>query len=347
MNPLLELSHVSFSYGKNDILKEISLKIEKGDLCCLLGPSGCGKTSLIRMIAGFEQPTSGVISIDNIIVADKKTNVPAEKRNVGMVFQDLTLFPHLTIEKNIAFGLEHVSNDQRKQRIDELLDLCQLKDLKKRYPHQISGGQQQRVALARALAPKPQLLLLDEPFSSVDSSLQRQLAQEVRDMIIADQATAIWVTHDLNEAFAIADKIGLVIDGSLQQWSSPKDLYYKPENEAVARFMNHSEFVNGQILDNTHVMTVLGTIRVTPENNQVKEKDVNVLIHKKDFIIDHHRSANAKLVSRVYLGGQYQVTALLNDGNTISFYITDDVEYSNGDEVCISTVDKDYQTYQL
>lgn len=344
MQSLLELSHVSFSYGKNHILKDLSLKVNAGSICCILGPSGCGKTSLIRMVAGFEQPSSGKILMASEIIADAQINKSAEQRNIGMVFQDLTLFPHLTVEKNIGFGLEHQPAKKRQQRIDELIELCRLNDLRTRYPHQISGGQQQRVALARALAPKPQLLLLDEPFSSVDSSLQRQLCQEVRNVLLADNATAIWVTHDLEEAFTVSDHVGLIIEGELQQWSAPQQLYDHPANLKVARFLNHGEVLTARFCNEKQVETAVGLINVHQSASSFQEGPVKVLINKRHFHIDTAGNVNARLTQKAYLGGHYLLTVIFDNGETVSFF-SENHQYTVNDKLSVAVRDQLYHCF--
>ncbi len=188
-----------------------------GAIACLLGPSGCGKTTLLRLIAGFERPESGTIALDGTVISSPERMVAPEHRHMGMVFQDFALFPHLTVSANIGFGLD---KEQRPARVAELLALTGLEGLGDRYPHQISGGQQQRVALARALAPRPRLVLLDEPFSSLDVSLRERLAGEVRQILLREGTAAILVTHDQHEAFAFADEIGVVRDGRIEQWAT-------------------------------------------------------------------------------------------------------------------------------
>ncbi len=260
----LSIQHISIAYANQPILDDLSMQLLKGEIGCLLGSSGCGKTTLLRSIAGFEKPQSGTISLNNSDLFANNIYIPAEKRGIGMVFQDFALFPHLTIEANIDFGLSalkpRLDAKQRKSRVTKMLQLINLESTRKRYPHQLSGGQQQRIALVRALAPKPQLLLMDEPFSSLDVELREQLALEIRDILKQQGISAILVTHDQSEAFMLADKVGLMQRGKIVQWSSPYDLYHKPVNDYVAGFIGKGTILPGIIMENYKIKTALGDL---------------------------------------------------------------------------------------
>ncbi|MFA7623642.1 MAG: ABC transporter ATP-binding protein [Pusillimonas sp.] len=238
---LLKLDDVSLAYdtpeGLLPVVKHLSLGLEKGHIGCLLGASGCGKTTVLRAIAGFEPLRSGTIYLGNILLSSPGFQVEPQERNVGMMFQDYALFPHLTIEKNVGFGLRQWDKDKRIIRVRDMLDLVGLSDVAKRYPHELSGGQQQRVALARALAPEPELLLLDEPFSNLDVDTRERLAFEVRDILKNTGHTALLVTHNQAEAFAIADRIGVMEKGVIVQWDTPYGLHHQPASEFVADFV--------------------------------------------------------------------------------------------------------------
>ena len=218
MDPILILESVTKRYDTNTVVRDVSFTLEKGTVACLLGPSGSGKTTLLRSIAGFETLHGGRINLHGRTVADTHLSVPPEDRNIGMVFQDYGLFPHLTVEGNIAFGLNRSDPSSRQERVAELLERTGLADLAGSYPHEISGGQQQRVALARSLAPEPELILLDEPFSNLDVTLRERLSREVRQIIKDSGATALMVTHNQLEAFAMGDEIGVMMDGVMEQW---------------------------------------------------------------------------------------------------------------------------------
>jgi iron(III) transport system ATP-binding protein len=234
---MLAVDRITVSYpgDKNQVaaVKAVSFSLQKGDIGCLLGASGCGKTTVLRAIAGFEPLQSGSISLGGRILSSDKAIVAPEKRHVGMMFQDYALFPHLSVQDNIGFGLRALNKDQRHERVQAMLKLVGLSDMGARFPHALSGGQQQRVALARALAPEPELLLLDEPFSNLDVDTRERLAFELRDILKDTGHTALLVTHNHDEAFALADQIGVMSEGCLQQWASPSALHDAPVNDLV------------------------------------------------------------------------------------------------------------------
>ncbi len=241
MSILLDLDHVSLAYdtpaGLRQVVENLSFGLEKGHIGCLLGASGCGKTTILRAIAGFEPLRAGYIRLGGNILSSREIQVEPERRRVGMMFQDYALFPHLTVEKNVAFGLRRLDKKPRSARVGELLELVGLAGSAQSYPHELSGGQQQRVALARALAPKPELLLLDEPFSNLDVDMRERLAFEVRDILKQTGHTALLVTHNQAEAFAIADRIGIMHQGRLVQWDTPHGLQQRPADEFVSGFI--------------------------------------------------------------------------------------------------------------
>lgn len=241
MTHYLKLDRISLSYDSGSssvpVVKDLSLNLEKGSIGCLLGESGCGKTTVLRAIAGFEPLRSGSIMLGDDVLSTPGYLVAPEKRHVGMMFQDYALFPHLNVEQNMAFGLRRWDKQRRAERIAELLHLAKLENSRHRYPHELSGGQQQRVALARALAPEPCLLLLDEPFSNLDVDTRERLAFEVRDILKKTGHTAILVTHNQAEAFAIADRIGVMQDGRIAQWDTPYCLHHQPNSDFVADFI--------------------------------------------------------------------------------------------------------------
>ncbi|MEZ2720915.1 ABC transporter ATP-binding protein [Paenalcaligenes hominis] len=237
----LHLQNISLAYntpeGLKTVVDQLNLQLDQGHIGCLLGASGCGKTTVLRAIAGFEPLRHGVIKLNQQVLSTPEHSVVPEKRQVGMMFQDYALFPHLSVEKNIGFGLRKQTKQARRQRIEEMLHLVGLETLAQRYPHELSGGQQQRVALARALAPEPSLLLLDEPFSNLDVDTRERLAFEVREILQKTGLTAILVTHNQAEAFAIADRIGVMQDGVIVQWDTAYGLHHNPVNEFVSDFI--------------------------------------------------------------------------------------------------------------
>ena len=250
---LLEVEDLRHSYGEGNLLRQVvrgvSFSLDRGAIGCLIGPSGCGKTTVLRCIAGFETVQHGSIRLNGQTVSGLGTLVPPEERRIGMVFQDYAIFPHLSVADNIGFGLHRLARGERIARIHELARLVRLAEELDKYPHEISGGQQQRVALARALAPRPELLLLDEPFSNLDVELRERLSLELREIIKASGATAVLVTHDQQEAFAIADLVGILHDGRIQQWDVAYNLYHRPANRFVADFIGQGVFLPARALD--------------------------------------------------------------------------------------------------
>jgi len=244
---LLELDRIHLAYdtpqGLRPVVQNLSLALPAGHIGCLLGESGCGKTTILRAIAGFEPVRAGQIALDGAVISSPAVQVAPELRRVGMMFQDYALFPHLTAAQNVAFGLRRLGKAERAARVREMLDMVGLAASADNYPHEISGGQQQRVALARALAPSPDLLLLDEPFSNLDVDTRERLAFEVRDILKSTGHTAILVTHNQAEAFAIADRIGVMSDGKIVQWDTPYNLHHHPADGFVRDFVRRETLV--------------------------------------------------------------------------------------------------------
>jgi len=283
MNNLLEIRSLSCGYDNKVIVEQLELALEPGEIACLLGPSGCGKTTVLRAIAGFNSILAGVIEKNQQEISSVKYTVPPEQRGIGVVFQDYALFPHLSVFDNIAFGLNRLGRAEKRARVQELLKLVELPDISERFPHELSGGQQQRVALARALAPKPTLLLMDEPFSNLDTDLRRQLALEVRSILKAQNIAAIMVTHDQEEAFAISDKVGVLAEGTMQQWGTPTELYYQPVNPMVAGFVGKGELYDGRCISDTCVETELGTIEFAEPFGATEGCDLSLFIRPTDI----------------------------------------------------------------
>jgi len=279
------LTNLNKGFGDVMAVNDITLCLEKGQILTLLGPSGCGKTTLLRLIAGFESPTSGTIHIAGKRVAGEGTWVAPEKRQVGMVFQDYALFPHLTVEKNIAFGLKKRSADERRQRIEEVIQITGLNGLEKRYPHELSGGQQQRVALARTLAPEPVVILLDEPFSNLDAALRTQMRKEIPRILRESGSTAIFVTHDQKDALTISDKIAILNQGVVQQIGTPREVYRYPENEFVASFIGETNILKGTLKKDC-VETSFGLIPCTPTHSLPLGAPISVSVRPESIIVD-------------------------------------------------------------
>ncbi|MCF6318717.1 MAG: ABC transporter ATP-binding protein [Proteobacteria bacterium] len=331
----LELKNIATSYSKKTIIEDISFSLERGSICCLLGPSGCGKTTLLRTIAGFESPSNGQVFIAGEEVSRPGKVKAPEQRRIGMVFQDFALFPHLNVVANIAFGLKSMSRQQRELLVQNLLKIVGLSGLDKVYPHQLSGGQQQRVALARALAPEPEILLLDEPFSNMDSELKQQLTREILAILKLVNITTIFVTHNQSEAYALADKIGVMNAGRLQQWGSPYNLYYQPANHFVASFIGEGVFIPGKVIDKNSVATSLGTLTSIAAHNFKMNDRVEVLIRPTEIIIDISSNLKAKIVEKVFHGGFFRYRLQLTDGSRLLCITPSRYDYAVNDKVGI------------
>ncbi len=310
---MLELKGISQRYGNTVVVKEMSLSLPRGSIGCLLGPSGCGKTTALRCIAGFEQVQAGEIVLDGRSVAKPGLHVAAEQRRIGMVFQDYALFPHLNAAQNVGFGLTGSRADNAR-RVAEMLELVGLSDYAKLYPHELSGGQQQRIALARALAPRPKLLLMDEPFSNLDVALRERLCGDVRDILKHEGATAILVTHDQDEAFMIADVIGVMNEGRIQQWDKAYNLYHLPANRFVADFIGEGVFLPGTVLDDQRVEIEIGVIEGEFDAPCACGCAVDVLLRPDDIIHDDESPLKAIVREKAFRGAQILYTLQLPSG---------------------------------
>ena len=301
----LEVKQLDFSYGRNQILFEFDFSLEESQIGCLLGPSGCGKTTVLRAIAGFENPTKGEIVLNGNKLNGSKIFVEPEKRQIGMVFQDISLFPHLSVESNIQFGIRTLTQTQRDKRSNELLDLVGMSQFKKTYPHELSGGQQQRLAVARAMAPKPSLLLMDEPLSSLDEELREQLAREIRLILQQEKISAILVTHDQNEAFAVGDHICVMHQGRVQQNDSAYNLYHRPLNRFVAEFIGEGALLPGVVADEDTITTDLGEIKMNLPKSFKHQDNVDVLIRPENVILGDDKENRAVITERYFRGSGY------------------------------------------
>ncbi|WP_417665619.1 ABC transporter ATP-binding protein [Pseudidiomarina sp.] len=310
----LQLDKIHISFGASHIVRGVSLQLEQGEIGCLLGPSGCGKTTLLRAIAGFQSLQVGSISIDNNTVSDSNKTIPPEQRGVGMVFQDFALFPHLNVADNISFGMRKASSIERRKRVDELLDRIGLPGYHKRFPHELSGGQQQRIALARALAPKPGLLLLDEPFSSLDAELRERLAVEVRELLKNEGITALLVTHDQQEAFAMADKAGVMYQGELLQWDTPYQLYHQPRHQLVADFIGHGVLLQGTVNTQGSLASPLGMLEHPSLMQVAGGTPVSFLVRPDDIVPDPDSRLRGKIKARGFRGAHNLYTVQLSSG---------------------------------
>ena len=317
MNKAIEIRELSLSIEGLSILNNISFNLGEMDIACLLGPSGCGKTSLLRCIAGFEKPNKGEVLIKGVITSKSNHHIPVEQRNIGMVFQDYVLFPHLNVTENIIFGLKNLGTKRVKERLWELIELLDLEKHINKFPHQLSGGQQQRVALARAMAPRPSVLLLDEPFSSLDIELREQLAHELRSILKQDGITTIMVTHNQLEAFAMADVIGVMIGGKLRQWDTAFNLYHMPKTSDVADFVGEGVFIPGEVINGEEVKTDIGNIKGFIPHNLEKGAKVRVLIRPDDILHDDDSEITAYVRNKVFRGAEFLYTLEMENGSYV------------------------------
>ena len=299
MSTVLSLQSIGKAIAGNQILQNLSLDVQEHEFVAILGSSGSGKTTLLRLISGFDSPDSGEIQIGGQPVFGKGLNVSAEERRVGYVPQDAALFPHLSVAKNIEFGLNKLSAAQRSERVTELLKLVDLVGYEERMPHQLSGGQRHRVALARALAPKPQLILLDEPFSSLDAELRVRLREDVRNVIAKTGTTAILVTHDQEEALSIASRVAVLRDGEFAQIGNPSEIYQAPADVEMATFLGDSVIINGVIKDDK-VVTDLGLL--TPLNKVANGATGRVAIRPENFYLQPNPKGEGEVIGRQYFG---------------------------------------------
>jgi len=339
---LLELKSVRQSYGDQEVVKGLSFSLVRGGIACLLGPSGCGKTTVLRCIAGFEPVTAGEIALNGQVVSSPGSMVPPEKRRIGMVFQDYALFPHLTVLENISFGLHGIARGERNRRAAEYLAGVGLSEESDKYPHELSGGQQQRVAIARALAPRPNLLLLDEPFSNLDVDLRERLGQEVRDIIKASGATAILVTHDQHEAFAMADEIGVMREGRIEQCDSAYNLYHRPANRFVADFVGQGVFLPAKVLNAHAVEMELGTLEGDiPGACRIgcdacgKGCQVDVLLRPDDIVHDDASRMRAEVIHKAFRGAEILYTLRLASGRKVLALVPSHHNHALGEHIGI------------
>ena len=319
MHSVVEVNKVGVELGGRELIQPLSFSLAHGDIACLLGPSGSGKTSMLRCLAGIEKISRGHIVLHGEVVNSKSVHKPPEQRNVGMVFQDYFLFPHLNVSHNIAFGIRKKPAREKNKRVEQLLDMIGLSGYGQRYPHELSGGQRQRIALARALAPKPKLLLLDEPFSGLDSEQRMLLAEETKKVIAAQNTTALLVTHDQNEAFSISNYIGVMKEGRLLQWGRPYDIYHQPVSPTVAEFIGMSSMLAGQLTEEQTVTTALGQFAVSAAHRMPAdgEPTVKVLIRPDDVIHDDASSLQAVIIAKKFLGAEFLYRLRLDSQETI------------------------------
>lgn len=318
MVDFLSLRNVSFAYGaQQPVCKDISFGIEANGMACLLGPSGCGKTTVLRLIAGFETVHSGEIHVGGKLLSSRQLLVPPERRSIGFVFQDFALFPHLTVMDNVQFGLNGMTRDAARRRATELLDLVGLTDTAHKYPHELSGGQKQRVALARALAPRPSMMLLDEPFSSLDIELRERLVVEVRALLQHLRVPALLVTHDQHEAFAFADRVGVMHAGHIVQWDTPYNLYHRPVSRFVADFVGEGVLLPAVVDSKGCMETELGHLGCGHTGPFLEGDSVDLLLRPDDIVHDDDSAQQAEVLHKAFRGAEFLYSLKLPSGARI------------------------------
>jgi iron(III) transport system ATP-binding protein len=339
---LLEVEALHQGYNGHEVVRGLDFALPRGAIGCLLGPSGCGKTTVLRCIAGFETLRAGNIRLNGTVVSGPGVMLAPEKRRIGMVFQDYALFPHLSVAQNIAFGLGAFARDEREARVREMAGLVRLAGALGQYPHELSGGQQQRVALARALAPRPELLLLDEPFSNLDVELRERLSLEVREIIKASGATAVLVTHDQHEAFAMADEVGVMHEGRIQQWDSAYNLYHRPANRFVADFVGQGVFLPAKVINSRSVEIELGVLEgEIPSACQIgcdacgKGCLADVLLRPDDVMHDDAAPTQAEVVHKAFRGAEILYTLRLASGRRVLALVPSHHNHALGERIGI------------
>ena len=339
----LDVAQLSVSYPDRSrpSVDRVTLSLRAGEMGVLIGPSGCGKTTLLRAVAGLERVSAGDIRLAQALVSSGHVHVAPEARRIGMVFQDYALFPHLSVQDNVSFGLHKLPRAEREARVREVLALVGLSSSAQRFPHELSGGQQQRVALARALAPKPQLLLLDEPFSNLDVELRERLALEVRGILKEAQTTALFVTHDQMEAFAIGDVIGVMSEGRLHQWDDAYTLYHRPATRFVAEFIGHGVFTPATLREENNQVVVhtpmgdLVDVAECPLPCTFASGECDVLLRADDIVHDDDAPVKAEIIRKSFRGSEFLYTLRLKTGESVMAHVPSHHDHKLGEWIGI------------
>ena len=339
----LEVSQLDVRYANRTqaAVQGVTLGLAAGEIGVLIGPSGCGKTTLLRAVAGLENVAAGSIQLGGELVGAPGRSLPPEQRRIGMVFQDYALFPHLSVGRNVAFGIHGLPRAEQQQRVRECLALVGLERSEARYPHELSGGQQQRVALARALAPRPRLMLLDEPFSNLDVDLRERLAHEVRGILKSANATALFVTHDQLEAFAIGDQIGVMDGGRLHQWDDAYALYHRPATRFVADFIGHGVFAPATLVQQGHQVVARTALGDLSDSNgcllasSYPGGECDVLLRADDVVHDDAAPVRARIVRKAFRGSEFLYTLQLEGGLTVMAHVPSHHDHAMGEWIGI------------
>ncbi|EMQ2877825.1 ABC transporter ATP-binding protein [Vibrio navarrensis] len=302
MSCALSIRNLTCQYDQQTILESLSLHVEPGQIVCLLGASGCGKTTLLKAIAGLLPLSAGEMCLNGVTIDNGQHWLPPELRNIGMIFQDYALFPHLTVADNVGFGLKGVSQQEKQHRVAEMLDLVHLSAFAQRYPHQLSGGQQQRVAIARSLAYKPDLLLLDEPFSNIDTQVRHELIGEIRKLFKAQGVTAIFVTHSREEAFAFADKMAVMNHGVIEQYGTASELYYQPSSKFVADFLGGGSYLPATRLSESEFETQLGVVEAQAQQPIELNARCELLLRPQHIQISAAEKSSIHILEQQFMG---------------------------------------------
>ncbi len=336
MSLALEMDKICFEYpGHGPVCWNFSLALADGEIGCLLGPSGCGKTTVLRCIAGLEPITDGEIRLQGQVVSRRGLTAATEARRVGFVFQDYALFPHLDVAANVAFGLRRHSRDERDARVKELLEAVGMAGIGAKYPHELSGGQKQRVAIARSLAPRPRLLLLDEPFSNLDVDLRERLSIEVRAILKTLGATALLVTHDQHEAFAMADVVGVMHDGVIEQWDAAYNLYHRPATRFVADFVGEGVLLPAIAGAADRIETVLGALDHCQGCDLKPGQPISLLLRPDDVVHDDASELKAEVMKKAFRGAEFLYTLRLEDGNQVLSLVPSHHNHAVGERIGI------------
>ena len=331
----VRVASLEHAYGDQQVVRKLSFALERGRIGCLLGPSGCGKTTVLRCIAGFEPLQGGEIALSERVVSRPGLDIPPERRGIGMVFQDYALFPHLTVAKNVAFGLVEIACARGRAQDGGDARARGARARLGGISHELSGGMQQRIALARALAPAPELLLLDEPFSNLDIDLRERISIEVRDILKASAITAILVTHDQYEAFAIADEIGVMKDGAIEQWDSAYNLYHRPRTRFVADFVGQGVFLRGVSKGEARIETELGNLVGLWPEQAAPEHRVDVLLRPDDIVHDDASPWQAEVCAKAFRGAEFLYTLKLDSGTRLLSLVASHHDHAIGERIGI------------